>query len=181
MAAFVEHLEGHLGQMAGGVKLAEGISVAEFPNQPVEDVSVFATIGLSHHVLSLPSGKACRMELLFCCSDRFRQAALSALDTVASQILETHEALSQGAIVTRSGPLWPGSDLVALFVYSPVYFPDTFHVDRSSAPPTVIAWLIPITSEECRIVESRGWTALETLFEELEPDLFDLERSSIVE
>lgn len=181
MAAFVEHLEGHLGQMTGGVKLAEGISVAEFPNQPVQDVSVFATIGLSHHVLSLPSGKECRMELVFCCPDRFRQVALSALDTVASQIIETHEALTQGTVVTRSGPLWPGSGLVALFVYSPVCFPDTFHVDRSSSPPTVIAWLIPITSEERQIVENRGWTALETLFEELDPDLFDLERPSTVE
>jgi Suppressor of fused protein (SUFU) len=181
MAALIRHFETHLGQMAGGVKLAERLSVAEFPNQPIEGISVFATIGLSHHILSLPSGKPCRMELVFCCYDRFRQAALSALDTVASQILATHSALDEGAVVRRSGSLWPGSSLTALLVYSPVYFPDTFHVDRSSSPPTVIAWLIPITSQELGIVEKHGWDKLETMLEELDPDLFDLERPSIVE
>lgn len=181
MAALIQHLEAHLGKMTGGVSLAEGISVAEFLNQPIEGVSVFATIGLSHHVLLLPSGKTCRMELVFCCSGRFKQAALSALDTVASQILATHDALREGAVVSRSGSLWPGSSLVALLVYSPVCFPDTFRVDRSSSPPTVIAWLIPITSEELGIIEKYGWTALENMFEDLDPDLFDLERPSIAE
>jgi hypothetical protein len=181
VAAIIQHLEVHLGQMMGGVKLTEGISVAEFSNQPMEGISVFATIGLSHHVLSLPSGKACRMELIFCCSDRFKQAALSALDTVVSQILEGHEALGEGAVVSRSGSIWPGSSLAALLVYSPVCFPDTFHVDRSSSPPTVIAWLIPITFEELGMVERLGWVALETIFEEQDPDLFDLERPSTVE
>ena len=49
-----------------------------------------------------------------------------------------------------------------------------------SGEPIVLVWLVPITAAEAHYVNDRTWEAFEDLLEEVNPDLRDLGRASVV-
>jgi hypothetical protein len=75
----------------------------------------------------------------------------------------------------------PGSSLTHLYVGIPFFLNEEARTLQSSSPPTVFAWLVPITQVEASYIEKNSWSAFEDKLEELgeEMDLFDLGRSSV--
>ncbi|CAM4210760.1 hypothetical protein PAEN110709_01745 [Paenibacillus endophyticus] len=86
-------------------------------------------------------------------------------------------AYLRGDIIGPFGTLFEGTELVALYVTTPVYFPDSFHTyDTTNDISIVQAWLVPITLNEASYVKENGWEAFEDKLEELDPDLKNYKR-----
>ena len=65
----------------------------------------------------------------------------------------------------------------ALLVDAPVYFPEEFwQVAADKVGDVVFAWLVPLLDDEVNCVVTQGWPALESRFEEKDPDLVDYRR-----
>jgi hypothetical protein len=182
----IGHLEGQLGSIDGG--WSETVSgerllfkVLRFVDVPMAGGSTFATFGMSDVELALPSGKGVRQELLFSCHRAGHAKPIPGLlHVVGEDLLRAGRALARGDVIGPAGPLFPGSSLTALYSSTPVVFPESLHVWVGSTPATVFVWLIPITSPEAKLVRDLGWSKFEDLLESRDPDLFDLNRTSLV-
>ncbi|WP_082306870.1 suppressor of fused domain protein [Bacillus sp. FJAT-27245] len=90
-------------------------------------------------------------------------------------------AFLRGDVIGPYGPIFDGSNLETIYVTSPGYFPDSFDTFKEDNTKTIImAWLIPITSEEAEFIRKNGWEEFEVKLEVSDPDLIDLNRKSIV-
>lgn len=181
--SIVGHFESHLGQIAGGWSDDEGsgsLQVVRFPGQPVPDVSCYATLGLSEHVLAMPRGREVRQELVFCAYDRFPAGDVASfLMSFGESLVPGHRALLRGDVIGPGEAVIPGSSLNAVYASVPVVFDDSFGTYERSTPATVVVWLIPLSAAEAGFVRQKGWSAFEELLEDADPDLFDLERPSL--
>jgi hypothetical protein len=180
----IAHLERHLGPIVRGAEDARlpGVWVVVFSDRPAPGATTYATLGLSHHLLTGVAGRQYRLELLGCSRAEFDALAPEgALLTVAEEMLARHAPLLRGQVVGPAGSIVPGSTLRAFYCTVPVYFPDALAQCPATEPPTVFAWLIPITADEAEFVAVHGWDAFEDLLEACEPDLLDLRRASVVQ
>lgn len=91
-------------------------------------------------------------------------------------VLKTHQALLRGSVIGPAGALVPGSELTALYVTMPSYFPVDFATYPSDDGDIAIAWLVPITSNEANFVAKYGWDPFEDALVEQDPDLVDFHR-----
>ncbi|MDQ0201954.1 hypothetical protein J2S10_005165 [Neobacillus ginsengisoli] len=95
--------------------------------------------------------------------------------------LDSRNAFVRGDVIGPYGPIFDDSNLEALYVTIPGYFPDSFDAFKVDDKKTIImAWLIPITSKEAEFIRQTGWEEFENKLEELNPDLIDLKRESII-
>jgi Suppressor of fused protein (SUFU) len=182
----VGHLESHLGAIIEGWSEAEKGSqppfqVVRFEDQPMKGTATFTTLGLSNVILGQHSKSSIRLELVFCCYDRFITWDIPKLLTsIGNQILLSKEAYMRGQVLGPAGPLFKDCSLEALYCARPVYFPETFQEYQSTNPSTFFVWLIPITKREATYVGLEGWSQFEDILVEKNPDLLDLERESVV-
>lgn len=180
----IAHLERHLGRLERGWgESADGrqlpVQVVQFAN-PTGGVPLsYATLGLSEHVLRMPSGEV-RHELLCCGPSDGSLNPAPLMVTVAEDLIASGRSLVKGQVLGPSGPLLEGTELEALYCAAPVYFPDEFAVMRDVRPPVVIVWLVPISRSEAAFVRDRGWDAFEDLLLERDPNLLDWGRPSLV-
>jgi hypothetical protein len=182
--SLIEHLEQHCGPIVGGS--AEGVDGNKAPFQvvqmlrgPVKGAVVLSTLGLSNHVLHTAAGRQLRMELVMLHRELDRAANLPGiLQQVGADILRAHQGPSRGDVFGPRGPLTPGATVEALYVASPVYFPDSFHfyVPSDGTAPIVMAWLVPITAAEAAFVHQEGSTRFEEALTTQNPDLLDFGR-----
>lgn len=157
-----------------------GVQVGLFEHQPHADVTTYATLGLSDHVLEMAGGRTVRQELLLAVHLRLATADLSKLlFFVAESVIKNHRALLRGEVFSLGHPIAPGATCCHLYVSLPVVFPEALATYTMSDPSTVCAWLMPITSAERQAITDRGWSAFEDMLERAEVDLFDLARSSV--
>lgn len=178
------HLERYLGPIERGWQgagLSQGVQVCLFRGVPDKNAVTYATLGLSDHVLSMPRGRTVRQELLLAVDNQLESENLAKLLAhVAVPIVEKHEAVLRGQVIHLGHPVMAGSACDALYVAMPAYFADGLATLQSSSPPTVIAWLVPLTSAEVAFIETHGWSAFEDVLEESDPALLDLQRPSSV-
>lgn len=141
----------------------------------------FSTLGLGRFPLSSPtSGRAIRHELLMIAPKTMESSAIpSLLLQVGSAAVKGRRALVRGDVIGPYGPLLPGTSLEALYVTSPVYFPDDFAIFEGDDQPVVIAWLAPISASEANYVASHGWDAFEGRLAEQGPNLTDFGREAM--
>jgi hypothetical protein len=99
---------------------------------------------------------------------------------MAKIVLESHKALVRGQVIGPAGPIMAGATVEAFYCSSPSAYPDELAEFAGSTPVTVFIWLIPITHEESHYVWERGWSAFDDLLVAHNPDVWDLERASIV-
>lgn len=183
---FVEHFEAALGPMDRGWSKAQPgesppFQVVRFLDAPMSGAVTFATLGLHRNPLATGGGKTIRLELIFTCYERFDDDQVaSLLYAVGKQMLDEQKPLLRGAVLGPAGPLLPSSSLTALYVAIPVVFPDALRQWSGSHPPTVLAWLVPISAAEADFVRQDGWSAFENLLVSEDPDLFDLRRPGLV-
>jgi hypothetical protein len=155
--------------------------IVRFDQGPVPATVGFATLGLSRFQLQSPrSGRGIRHELLMLVPDEHRDGPIPALlHQVSESVLRGRRALVRGDVIGPSGQLIPGSQMEALYVAMPAYFPDEFAIYEDGNEPVVVAWLVPISSREAAYVEQYGWSAFEDRLVDEDPDLVDFGRSSL--
>lgn len=184
--SLVEHFEHVLGPVHTG--WAVGPDGTEMPFQVVrfsggsDANSVgFATLGLSKYPLSSPtSGRVIRQELLMLAPESVApDRVVSLLLQVGSMALGGRRALLRGNVIGPAGSIVPKSDLTALYVTLPVYFPDEFATFAGPDGDVVVAWLVPITTREADFISRRGWDSFEDQLAGQDPDLVNFQRSGM--
>ena len=183
MAAFIDHIESHLGPIQDGARLRPGVQGVRFLDRPDRGATTFMTLGLSSHVLTQRSGVGVRIEFVIACRDAFVQPfnPLSVLADVCSQVLPGHSAPARGTVYGPRGRFFRESEMEALYCASPVYFPENLCKFGGYAEPFVLVWLVPITTPEAHYVGTNGWQSFEELLAHVDPDLLDLGRRSFIE
>ncbi|MDO3529684.1 suppressor of fused domain protein [Ralstonia pseudosolanacearum] len=182
----IEHLEQYLGPLAEGWTDSnpqaknKNIRIVRFRDVPYEGTSTFATLGLSDRIVDLGDGRTVRQELLFAVHDCYpAEQVASFLLTFAGFVQSRQGALLRGDVIGPSAPLIPGVAANALYASIPAIFPEEIGTYSMSSPPTVLIWLIPLVGEDSVLVKSRGWSEFEDMLEAENPDLLDLNRSSL--
>jgi hypothetical protein len=176
----VQHLEAQLGPIVDGFGDQAALHVVRFFETPRAGVTTYCTLGLSQHLLRLPSGKQVRQELLLSVHDSYDPAAVaSALLMIAERLIHDHRALARGEVMGLAAPLIAGVRARAVYTSLPVVFDDALMTFHSTNPPTVLVWLIPLPAEEAQHVRDHGWEAFEDALESAEAELWDLNRSPL--
>ncbi len=182
----VEHAERFLGPVQRGWSTdpdggSMPFQIVEYEHGSDPESVAYSTLGLSRAGLVSPtSGREIRQELLMVLRRSVpADVALSLLWQVGLTVLESGEALLRGHVVGPAGRLAPETDLTALYVTTPVYFPDELAWFAGADGDVAVAWLVPIGTEEAQLVLERGWDRFEDLVEEQDPDLVDLQRPSM--
>ena len=130
--------------------------VVRLERGPVEGSVTFATLGLNFYRLkSTGSATVIRHELLMLARNGAIPGNLPALlHQIAADAVSRGRAYLRGEVIGPRNRLFPGTELTALYVAIPVYFPDTFN----SIDGVIFAWLVPITTKEAAFVLAEGWT-----------------------
>jgi hypothetical protein len=186
MKGLVEHLERilgpiHTGWSAGPDGESMPFKIVRFSGGSDADSVGYTTLGASEHrLLSTTSGRAIRQELLMLAPDSLSpDVVVSLLYQVGTMALRSGRALLRGHVIGPAGALAPGSELTALYVTMPVYFPDEFATFSSENGDVVIAWLAPISTSEADFIARHGWDAFEDELAKQDPHLVDFQRSGM--
>jgi hypothetical protein len=175
------HLENYLGEIEAGWQEhsaggAMSFQTARFPKGSGPGTVSFATLGLSHHQLPGKT-KQIRQEFLMIVQESLEHHPVARImQNVGEGVLGAHRALLRGDVVDFGSPLFRGSEMEALYVAIPVYFPDEFSVFKEDGKSIVIAWLVPIYRNEVNYIRANGWPAFEGCLVENDPDLTDVYR-----
>ncbi|KGP90300.1 hypothetical protein N780_05985 [Pontibacillus chungwhensis BH030062] len=188
MNKFINFLENHLGEIECGWSKNEDdeelpFQVVKYGNGPFEGTVTYSTLGLSNFpFVSYMSEKEIHQELIFVADSSIGDINIpSLLQQVGLMIFQKNRALLRGDVIGPYGSLFNNSKLEALYSTMPVYFPDDFHSYSVNEDITIVmTWLIPITSKEALFVEENGWSSFEDKLEDLDPDLIDFNRESII-
>jgi len=185
MISLIEHIENHLGEIDQGWKLIEStssIKVVRFLDVPFDDAVTYVTLGLSSYSLSLSEARQGRQELLFTAYKHFSSEDITSfMIPFAEYMLSKGQALLRGDAVGPSQTLIPNVQVNGVYSTCPVIFDDEFALFEGTTPPTVLVWLIPLLSDESDFIKKSGWSSFEDMLEEKDPDLWDLNRLSILE
>jgi hypothetical protein len=156
------------------------LRVWEFRDRPVVGAMTFVTSGLSGLQLTREDGAIGRAELMFSCYEEWADIDCAyLLLAIVKYVLVDRAMPRQGKAITLTSPIVEGTGLTGLICYEPMYFDERLYVPRSTAPPTLFVWLVPLTSTELALVSKAGWPPLLDLLVEHDPELLDLERPSM--
>ncbi len=175
----LEHLQGHLGEIAGswdtdpdGNELP--FHIVHYAGIAPGGTEVFSTLGLSDYELGEHGD---RIELLMIAPvgltagtipPVLHHAGLLPIDADAvPELGDTYLAVEQ---------LGEISPMDALYVGRPLYQPAGFNPFDGETGRVVFWWLIPIYDIEADFVESEGWEAFERLMWDLDVDPTDFTR-----
>lgn len=178
----VDHLERHLGLMAGGwsaeqLDVGHHIQIARFESAPSSGATTLCTLGMSGHELRTPSGRVLRLEVLFAWYVRDEiQNVPALLSQLAAEILDRHEPYLRGEVVGPRGQMFKDTHMTAIYFASPVIFPDGL----ASWDGVGFSWAVPITTTEAAFIRTVGWDRFEELAEERDVDFLDLTRPAVV-
>jgi antitoxin YqcF len=179
-----EHIATFLGKLEDSWHLETGshdLQVVKASNQPAPGVTAYATLGMSHAVLRMPGGRTVRQELVLAAYERFPPASVASfLLTFGASILSLGEALLRGDMIGPQNALIPGVAANSIYCTAPVPFDERLATYDGSEPLTVFVWALPVTGDEAEFVMRNGWSKFEELLESREPDLWDLNRPSVV-
>jgi hypothetical protein len=182
------HLEAHLGPIErewnNDLQGSHGIRVARFARAANFDAPTYSTLGLGDHGLHNPlSGQPIRHELvmLLRASAEMLDASIPGLlDEVATKAVEAHHAYLRGQVIDLRKQFLAGSQMEALYVAIPIYFPKSFaRCDTPQGWPVIFAWLTPIHAPEADYIARNGWSRFEDKLIETQPDMTDPYRLSV--
>jgi Suppressor of fused protein (SUFU) len=183
--SLVDHFERYLGEIeAGWSRDDDGhpmpFQVVRFPQGSGNGTISFATLGLSRYPMRAASGKEIREELLMLVPSGLRDGPVPGLlQQIGMDILAADRPLLRGDVIGPRGPLIAGSEMEAIYVAIPVYFPDDFAVYEGDDDQIVVAWLVPISSNEASYIQQHGWRAFEKRLVEDDPDLTNIFRAPL--
>lgn len=188
MDKYIRFLEDHLGEIQHGwSKDYQGnalpFQIVKYTSGPYPETVTYSTLGISKEVLVSPtSKKEIRQEIVFVSYSKFGDKNIPGiLQQVGLEVLESKTALLRGDVIGPYGKMFQQSNLEALYVSMPVYFPESFKTfEQDDNIPIVQTWLFPITVNEAKFINDAGWNKFEDILEDLDPDLLDFERKSIL-
>lgn len=182
--SIIQHLETHLGEIDKGwndTNSEHTIKVVKFENQPFENVITYSTLGLSNFVLPMIEDRTSRQEFVFSAYKQFNNEYIASfLLTFAEHILSKNKALLRGEVIGPNAPIIWGTLLNSVYSAIPIVFENSFAVYDGTIPPTVFVWIIPLHEEEANYVRANGWVKFENLLETVDPDIWNLNRNSII-
>jgi len=95
----------------------------------------------------------------------------------------THLRIESGSTIhparLRSRDLRLRFDANQVYASIPTVYADGFSMLKESAPPTVFVWLFPLLPDETAFVQQSGWSEFENRLELINPDLFDVCRTTV--
>jgi hypothetical protein len=180
-----DHFEKYLGRFESGWgDKSCRIQVVQFKQQPFDGAITYATIGMSHIILPFSESKSIRHELLFSAHESFSSEDIASfLLSFSEFVLSKSQALWRGDVVGPSTPIIDGVAMNAVYASIPVIFDRNLAVFSESdlVPPIVLVWILPIFEQEAKFVKSNGWEMFESILEEINPDLLDLNRPCVIQ
>lgn len=184
----VEHLERHLGPLAGvwdadpdGNELP--FQIVHYLPQPGGGVppgtEVFTTLGLSDYPLG---DRAVRIELLTIARLGMTSGSVPPILHHAGVLPLDADAAPQLGDTYRQVPgLAEVSPMDALYVGRPLYQQPGFSPFDNGAARVHLLWLIPVYDVEAEFVDEEGWQAFEQLMWDLDVDPTDFVREPWIE
>jgi hypothetical protein len=157
------------------------VDILKCVDRPQNNVTSYATIGLSDAPLYKDGSEyPARLELVGACGSRF-EGLDNALATAAFCIINSKWFCYPGAVFSDILSMYTMSSSMHHFFFTPPFLWEETLKTMTIGDKSV-AWLlaVPISNEERAFAEDQGSDALETLFEEKQIDIFDLERQSVV-
>lgn len=164
------------------------VAIIECRNSPTKGVTSFATVGISDHPLYQgrkiyrPSdGNAVRCEFVCACRSSKNMKIANAIATAAFCVINSSWFCCPGVIFPDVLAMYHVSKTMRHFYFmSPFLWQD--RLPTLEYGKIQIAWLqaIPISQSERELVDECGAAALESLFEERQIDVYDLNRKSVI-
>lgn len=189
MPELIDHLERRLGRLANGWKgeARQGlpaVNIGCFTGGAFADTTCYATVGLSRVPLH-GAGHEGHFFMEFIAAehdhgDSSRSMLPPMLEFVFSMCLDTREAVLRGNVIPLPDDIVCGSRFTSMYAASPVYYDEDFKsVVVENGDSVAIVWLIPITSNEARLIIDHGWDQFEAELLKTDPDLMDMNREAI--
>ena len=156
------------------------VFILEAENSPQLGVKAFSTIGLSDAPLFLDGKEfGARVEILGACGASFPRFA-DVISSAAFCVMNSQWFCAPGAIFPGVVEAHGISSTM-----SDIYFAQPFlweKLETISVEGQEIAWLlaVPVSRAETEFAQTNGPEKLEALFSELDIDIFDLNRPSVV-
>lgn len=160
-------------------KNIKSIDILSCIDRPYTGVTSYGTIGLSGYDIGLFSdNKSLRLELLGAC-DKNNELFANIISTTAFEIMESGKC-GYGEIISNVVSQYiQDSDMKHIYLMNAFLWEgfDTIEFEDSK-----VAWLliIPISESEKQYALTNGYDALETKFEEMDIDIFNLKRKSVL-
>lgn len=185
MRELLAHYRLHVGEVQSRFESASrptndgGVQLLRFRGTPLRRVDTVATLGLSRHLLTQPSGRPIRQEFVGCARSGKAQALAGVLGTIADSVVASHRAILRGQVFRSPNPLFGSSGMTCLVCLEPWYWPAGFERVEGASPTTMVGWLVPITECEARLVEEAGVDKFESMLTDFPVDLVDFGRTSV--
>ena len=156
------------------------VFVLEASNSPQVGVKAFCTIGLSDAPLFLDGKEfGARVEILGACGAAF-QGLESAISSAAFCVMNSQWFCAPGAIFPGVVEAHGISSTMSDFYFAQPFLWESLKTINVEGQD--IAWLlaVPVSKAETEFARNNGPEKLEALFSELDIDIFDLNRPSVV-
>ena len=180
----VEHVEAHLGTIAGewdtdpdGRELP--FRIVHYEGKAPPGTEIFSTLGLSDHALS---DRGARIELIMIAPARLTPGTIPPILVAAGELpLELDDVPNVGDTFRSIDPLREISPMDCLYVGRPLYQPPELNPFDNGDDEVLFLWLIPVYDHEADFIDEKGWAAFESLMWELDVDPTDFTRDPWIE
>ena len=146
--------------------------------QPGPDVTIYATLGMSHSPMDGASADH-RVEL-FLPVTRPAESIYYHLTALALYPFEHRTLFASGQTVRGDESIIEGSVLTSVLLHSPDYLPPGFRIVEGTGYHVEPLWVIPISETERRYKTENGLAALKRIWLEKAVELGDLSRPPAV-
>jgi antitoxin YqcF len=146
---------------------------------PTGGVTAYATLGLSDHSIGLQVGEVpLGVEFVIAAATAY-ECTPNVLSACALNIINSKMACQPGQVYPRVVEMYrPEGDMKHILCVSPFLWT----LKTMDFPTKKVAWLqaVPISDAEFALAREKGSDALETVFEEHQIDVYNLDRPSVV-
>ena len=157
------------------------VAILKCADAPQRGVASYATVNLSDHPVMM-DGKPypARVEIVGACAAETGHFP-NVISTCAFYIIKDKWFIAPGVIYPDIVTMYPMSKTLAHVMFVPPFLWDE-RLKTMTFESKTVAFLmaVPISEMERRYAEEHGAEALETLFEDKQIDVFDIDRPSVV-
>ena len=152
-----------------------------FENTPYNNIKTLITLGLSENCFRSEVGTIIRQELMISIDSSTSFGTLPDLMiSLSDNIVENRAPLARGSHINLRYPIAVDSALTGIYVGNPSSIDGLIETLSHIDPTFVIAYLTPISEKELDFLHNFGWLAFEKHFEEVDPNIWNLQRASSI-
>lgn len=157
------------------------VDILSAVNRPYEGITSFSTIGLSNHSINyVVEEKPLRIEIVGACATKTEYFP-NVLSTCAFNIINSGYSCAPGTIFRGVINMYYKNSEMEHVMFAPPFLWDE-SLKRIDFPNKLVVWLlaVPISEKEYLFAKENGTDQLESLFEDEQIDIFDIERGSVL-